>query len=313
MKYLIILIFIVLASCNPKLKLVGTWQIKGMNYMSYAGAQEMLISKDGKLKINTSGRDFASNWIYDKQLGLFVMVFDNEEGETPSAMVYHLEWKSAKRFKLSNTKESFELSQEKETVQDQAKLKTLLLGTWMPKSFNGQTISKEQFQLVVKFKSAGVLEVIDGGKAEVGTWSLSEDAKVLSMLYNKRGEPKEELMDLVVEDKNTISLTNSRQGVIVFAKSQKSKDVQKLTKSIVGKWTNTEGITIIFEANGELNILDKGELDLDKTAQWKVSEDGNFLVLNSADREEGYLLFELVDKNTLKITEVETEIFTRVK
>lgn len=302
MKYLILLVFIAffgLSSCSPKLKLLGTWKVRGINSFM---TQEMVMTKDGQLKMTYSGVEYTSQWMYDDDLKTFVVLLGDIEKEQPQSMVYKVEWKDAKRLKFSNARESFELNKGKELILDQAALKAILVGNWKLKTLNGE----ESILFTMNLKEDGVAEKIEGGREQKGTWELSEDGKTFSL----RDGDGMETMQLVVKDKNTINLVDRHNGVFVFTKKVKSKNIQKLAKQLTGKWKSTKGdITLIFAANGNLEILDDEKTK--EEGKWRISEDGNYLILSSEANGEGNLPFEFVNKNTLEVTDVKIEQFIR--
>ncbi len=253
-------------------------------------------------------REFEERWIYDEDLNVFVILGKDFGRDATKASAYKVTWENSKRANFSNGSETFELSREKELTLDKTALNTLLVGRWQLKSLNGIDHSAETggYQFKMKLKADGILEKVEAGELQKGKWSLSEDNKELTLSDNRSGD---ELMQLALKDKKTISLTSKRGHVFVFEKLIKGKDGQKLEKSLVGKWKNETNGLLVFDAKGGVEMFENDILD--KTFRWEVDADGDFLMLSPKEGPPIYMPFNIVNKNTLNLIDLQVLTYTR--
>lgn len=303
MNYKIIIFWIfllpLLAGCGTKKKLIGTWKIIEPQSLKNA---EMIIQKDGVLELRTSKTTILRSWMYSKVEKSLIL--SEQDGIKVDAL--KVTWVSPIHLSLLGEKENFELARllkvKSLTYHDVYKR---LVGKWEIQAVDNQKLEKEEVSLKITLFANGTVEELENEQKRIGIWSLSDDAKHLTL----SGENGTETLALLLTSSKNLDLTDeyNTYSFEKIGKVPSRKTNLKIERKLIGDWKIVkvgeqvlaeENVVMSLNANGTVNSFENGQVE--KTGTWTISLDGKYLILVDSNGEEQFPL-ESVKKNSFKI------------
>ncbi|MCP4442740.1 MAG: hypothetical protein GY810_27865 [Aureispira sp.] len=294
-----LLITVLSIGCGTKKKLIGSWKVVQPEGMKNA---EMVIQKDGILELRTTKSTILRNWIYDKSEK--ALIISEENGRKVDALKVNVI--DPIHLSLLGEKEQFELVRllkvKSLTYHDVYKR---LVGKWEISAVDGKKLEGEEIDLTITLFANGTVEEVENDRKRIGNWSLSDDAKHITL----SGGGQTETMSILLMSKKGLDLTDKHNtySFEMIAKAPSRKTNLKIERKLIGEWAVIKvgdesiekgGVVMSLNANGTVKTFENGQVE--RTGKWSISGDGKYLILVDSNGEEQFPI-ESISKKSFKI------------